>query len=130
MGDGESDAAHDLLDVENLLESYFMLADSTGETLTSIGEFIDDTEDLINIDLDYRRNKLIRFEVVLSAAGFSLAMFNAAAGMLGENLVLPELVTSEVWAPLPFAVINVSMLLLCLLTYQRVYSTLTRRKMI
>jgi hypothetical protein len=54
------------------------------------GEYIDDTEDLINIQLDYSRNKLIRFEIMLTTGTFSLAMFSAVAGMLGENVVLPD----------------------------------------
>jgi hypothetical protein len=47
--------------------------------------------------------------------------------MLGENLVLPELISTAVWGPLPFAVVNVSVLLLCLITFRRVYQTLTKR---
>jgi hypothetical protein len=183
-----TEEAHDLLDMENLLESYFMLADSTNQRLDSIGEserhepclapceqppfhppaltlyppllifhlpltcipppgeYIDDTEDLINIQLDYSRNKvidwlvgwftarlgwtarlakailfwghltsplptssllsvthssllfpspqLIRFEIMLTTGSFAIAMFNAVAGMLGENLALPDLITA------------------------------------
>jgi hypothetical protein len=58
------------------------------------GEYIDDTEDLINIQLDYSRNKLIRFEIVLTTGTFAIAMFSAVASMLGENLALPELITT------------------------------------
>ena len=39
------------------------------------------------------RNKLIRFEIMLTTGTFSLALFSAVAGMLGENLVLPESIT-------------------------------------
>jgi magnesium transporter len=48
---------HDLLEVENLLESYFMMVDGTLAKLSGIGEYIDDTEDYINIELDYNRNR-------------------------------------------------------------------------
>lgn len=57
------------------------------------GEYIDDTEDLINIQLDYSRNKLIRFEIILTTGTFAIAIFSAVAGMLGENLALPEIIT-------------------------------------
>jgi hypothetical protein len=48
---------HDLLEVENLLESYFMMVDGTLAKLAGVGEYIDDTEDYINIELDYNRNR-------------------------------------------------------------------------
>lgn len=57
------------------------------------GEYIDDTEDLVNIQLDYARNKLIRFEVVLTTGTFALAFMSCVAGILGENLVLPSAIT-------------------------------------
>jgi hypothetical protein len=47
----------ELVEVENLLESYFMMVDSTAAKLAGIGEYIDDTEDYINIELDYSRNR-------------------------------------------------------------------------
>lgn len=50
---------HDLLEVENLLESYFMMVDGTLAKLAGIGEYIDDTEDYINIELDYNRNRWV-----------------------------------------------------------------------
>lgn len=63
------------------------------------GEYIDDTEDLINIQLDYSRNKLIRFEIILTTGTFAIAIFSAVAGMLGENLALPEIITDvRLWA--------------------------------
>jgi len=50
---------HDLLEVENLLESYFMMVDGTLAKLSGIGEYVDDTEDYINIELDYNRNRCV-----------------------------------------------------------------------
>lgn len=50
---------HDLLEVENLLESYFMMVDGTLAKLAGVGEYIDDTEDYINIELDYNRNRYL-----------------------------------------------------------------------
>eukprot|EP00879_Flechtneria_rotunda_P017595 GHRR01018445.1.p1 GENE.GHRR01018445.1~~GHRR01018445.1.p1 ORF type:complete len:489 (+),score=107.86 GHRR01018445.1:272-1738(+) len=71
---------HDLLEVENLLESYFMLVDGTVAKLVAIGEYIDDTEDFINIELDYNRNRLLRIEILLTVATFALAVYNLVAG--------------------------------------------------
>ena len=44
------------------------------------GEYIEDTEEYINIELDSSRNRLIRLEIVLTGATFSLALWNLVAG--------------------------------------------------
>jgi len=122
-----SEDDHDLTDVENLVESYFMVLDETHGRLQSIGEYIDDTEDLINIQLDYSRNKLIRFDILLSTGSFSLAIYSVAAGILGENLVLPKLITKNLMG---FIVMNGVMVLICFLTYAVVTTMLKMQKMI
>jgi hypothetical protein len=83
-------------DVENLLESYYMQVDGLYDKLVSVGEYIKDTEEYINIELDSSRNRLIRFEIVLSVATFSIMPFNLLAGVLGENLIIPEQITGSV----------------------------------
>jgi hypothetical protein len=45
---------------EMVLEPYFMSLDSTWNRLQAIGEYIDDTEDYVNITLDSHRNQLIQ----------------------------------------------------------------------
>jgi len=40
------------------------------------GEYIDDTEDLVNINLDNSRNKLIRFEILLTTGTFALSSYS------------------------------------------------------
>jgi len=127
IGSLEGDEYHELLDVENLLESYFMLVDSTLQSLEGLGEYIDDTEDLINIQLDYSRNKLIRFEILLTTGTFVLAFFSAVAGMLGENLVLPETITQDL---LGFVLVNGGTFLLCALMFWGVYIILLKKKLI
>lgn len=67
------------------------------------GEYIDDTEDLINIELDYSRNRLLRLEILVTVATFCLALYNLLAGVLGENLVLPAAITRDVRG---FALVN------------------------
>ncbi|ANM70257.1 magnesium transporter 7 [Arabidopsis thaliana] len=55
-GDDETDVE----ELEMLLEAYFMQIDSTLNKLTELREYIDDTEDYINIQLDNHRNQLIQ----------------------------------------------------------------------
>ncbi|KAJ9568221.1 hypothetical protein OSB04_004187 [Centaurea solstitialis] len=72
-------------EMEMLLEAYFVVIDSTLNKLTSLKEYIDDTEDLINIQLDNVRNQLIQFELLLTTATFVVAMFGVVAGIFGMN---------------------------------------------
>ena len=58
----------DLQVVEDLLETYFAHIDSTYAELDAIDQFINDTEDFVNIQLDVTRNQLQKFEVTLTSA--------------------------------------------------------------
>ena len=76
---GDESESHEA--VENLLESYFMQIDSAYDRLDAIGEYIEDTEEYINIELDSSRNRLLRLEIVLTAGTFGIAMFGLVAGV-------------------------------------------------
>eukprot|EP01018_Ginkgo_biloba_P014325 Gb_00518 [translate_table: standard] len=73
-------------ELEMLLEAYFVVIDSTLNKLTSLKEYIDDTEDFINIQLDNVRNQLIQFELLLTTATFVVAIFGVVAGVFGMNI--------------------------------------------
>ncbi|KAI4329413.1 hypothetical protein L6164_021679 [Bauhinia variegata] len=75
--------------LEMLLEAYFVVIDSTLNKLTSLKEYIDDTEDFINIQLDNVRNQLIQFELLLTTATFVVAIFGVVAGIFGMNFDIP-----------------------------------------
>ena len=47
------------------------------------GEFIKDTEEYINIELDSSRNRLIRLEIVLTAGTFAVAIW----GLVGSKIL-------------------------------------------
>ena len=67
-----------------------MQIDSAYDRLDAIGEYIEDTEEYINIELDSSRNRLLRLEIVLTAGTFGIAMFGLVAGLCSE--------TTELWA--------------------------------
>jgi hypothetical protein len=54
--------------------------DAHSNKLRNVGEYIEDTEEYINIELDAGRNRLIRLDIVLTAASFAIAPFNLLAG--------------------------------------------------
>jgi len=62
-------------------------------------------------------------QVVLSIGTFSIAMFSAVAGMLGENLELPTLITSNVWG---FAIVNIGAISLCLMVFRWCRAQMTK----
>ncbi|KAI7746860.1 hypothetical protein M8C21_016317, partial [Ambrosia artemisiifolia] len=90
--DGMSSAAsatENIEELEMLLEAYFVVIDSSLNKLTSLKEYIDDTEDFINIQLDNVRNQLIQFELLLTTATFVVAIFGVVAGIFGMNFMIP-----------------------------------------
>lgn len=72
--------------LEMLLEAYFVVVDNTLSKLLALKEYIDDTEDLINIKLGNVQNQLIQFELLLTAATFVATIFAVVTGVFGMNL--------------------------------------------
>ncbi|KAL9141233.1 hypothetical protein ABFS82_14G089600 [Erythranthe guttata] len=76
----------DVEDLEMLLEAYFMQLDGTRNKILSVREYIDDTEDYVNIQLDNQRNELIQLQLTLTIASFAVAVETALAGIFGMNI--------------------------------------------
>ncbi|KAJ8755665.1 hypothetical protein K2173_022260 [Erythroxylum novogranatense] len=76
----------DVEDLEMLLEAYFMQLDGTRNKILSVREYIDDTEDYVNIQLDNQRNELIQLQLILTIASFAIAMATLIAGAFGMNI--------------------------------------------
>ncbi|XP_050203950.1 magnesium transporter MRS2-I-like [Mercurialis annua] len=77
---------HDVEELEMLLEAYFMQIDGTLNKLTTLREYIDDTEDYINIQLDNHRNQLIQLELFLCSGTVCLSVYSLVAAIFGMNL--------------------------------------------
>ncbi|KAJ0093591.1 hypothetical protein Patl1_25237 [Pistacia atlantica] len=56
------------------------------EMLLELREYIDDTEDYINIQLDNHRNQLIQLELFLSSGTVSLSIYSLVGGIFGMNI--------------------------------------------
>ncbi|KAG9135461.1 hypothetical protein Leryth_007231 [Lithospermum erythrorhizon] len=76
----------DVEDLEMLLEAYFVQLDGTRNKILSVREYIDDTEDYVNIQLDNQRNELIQLQLILTNASFCIAVGTAIAGIFGMNI--------------------------------------------
>ncbi|XP_024197312.1 magnesium transporter MRS2-I isoform X1 [Rosa chinensis] len=77
---------NDVDELEMLLEAYFMQIDGTLNKLATLREYIDDTEDYINIQLDNHRNQLIQLELILSSGTVGLSMYSLVCGIFGVNI--------------------------------------------
>ncbi|KAL5992924.1 hypothetical protein ACLOJK_013843 [Asimina triloba] len=77
---------NDVEDLEMLLEAYFMQLDGTRNKILSVREYIDDTEDYVNIQLDNQRNELIQLQLILTIASFALTFGTMMAGIFGINI--------------------------------------------
>ncbi|XP_058086550.1 magnesium transporter MRS2-I-like [Magnolia sinica] len=77
---------NDVEELEMLLEAYFMQIDGTLNKLTTLREYINDTEDYINIQLDNRRNRLIQVDLFLNSTLFCLSIYSLVAGYFGMSV--------------------------------------------
>ncbi|MED6182066.1 Magnesium transporter MRS2-I, variant 2 [Stylosanthes scabra] len=77
---------NDVEELEMLLEAYFTQIDGTLNKLNTLREYIDDTEDYINIQLDSHRNQLIQLELFLSSGTVCLSIFSLVAAIFGMNI--------------------------------------------
>ncbi|KAK9684233.1 hypothetical protein RND81_10G195600 [Saponaria officinalis] len=77
---------NDVEELEMLLEAYFMQIDGTLNRLTTLREYIDDTEDYINIQLDNHRNQLIQLELFLSSGTVCLSIYSLVTAIFGMNI--------------------------------------------
>lgn len=83
----------DVAELEMLLEAYFVQADGTLNKLSTLREYVDDTEDYVNIMLDDKQNNLLQMGVLLTTAILVISMYIAIAGVFGMNI------TINLWHP-------------------------------
>ncbi|WOK99598.1 magnesium transporter MRS2-3 isoform X1 [Canna indica] len=73
-------------ELEMLLEAYFIQIDGTLNNLSTLREYVDDTEDYINIMLDDKQNHLLQMGVMLTTATLIVSAFVAIVGVFGMNI--------------------------------------------
>ena len=55
------------MQVEQVLETYFMNLDNTYNKLQTLAEYVDDTEDYIKFEIDTQRNRFIEVTRMVTA---------------------------------------------------------------
>ncbi|GJN02927.1 hypothetical protein PR202_ga20322 [Eleusine coracana subsp. coracana] len=110
-------------ELEILLEAYFVQIDGTLNKLSTLREYVDDTEDYINIMLDDKQNQLLQMGIVLSTGTLVVSCAITAAGVLGMNIRIPlydEATTAVFWQATGGIVgAGAAIYLLALLCYRR-----------
>ncbi|CAN6235017.1 unnamed protein product [Urochloa humidicola] len=76
-------------ELEILLESYFVQTDGTLNKLNTLREYVDDTEDYINIMLDEKQNQLLQMGIMLSTGTLVVSAGIAVTGVFGMNITIP-----------------------------------------
>jgi len=76
----------DVQQVEMLLQAYFIQMDNTFNQLETMNEYISDTEEYIDLEIDNFRNNLIRTRMILNIGNVVFASVFAVASIWGMNL--------------------------------------------
>ncbi|KAF3782262.1 Magnesium transporter [Nymphaea thermarum] len=73
-------------ELEMLLEAYFVQIDGTLNKLSVLREYVDDTEDYINIMLDDKQNQLLHMGVLINIATLLITTAVVVTGIFGMNI--------------------------------------------
>ncbi|KAK7247622.1 hypothetical protein RIF29_42509 [Crotalaria pallida] len=76
----------DVEELEMLLEAYFAQINGILQKLSSLSEYVDDTEDYINIMLDDKQNQLLQGSVILNLLNMVLNAGIVVVGLFGMNI--------------------------------------------
>ncbi|XP_020221351.1 magnesium transporter MRS2-4 [Cajanus cajan] len=111
---------NDVEDLEMLLDAYFMQLDGTRNKILSVREYIDDTEDYVNIQLDNHRNELIQLQLTLTIASFAIAIETLIASAFGMNIPCKLYYINGIFWPIVWVTSGICVLLfLLILAYAR-----------
>ncbi|KAK7318396.1 hypothetical protein RJT34_03096 [Clitoria ternatea] len=76
----------EIAELEMLLEAYFAQTDGILQKLTSLSEYVGDTEDYINIMLDDKRNQLLQGAIMFNTLNVILNAGIVVVGLFGMNV--------------------------------------------
>ncbi|KAK7247494.1 hypothetical protein RIF29_42377 [Crotalaria pallida] len=76
----------DIEELEMLLEAYFAQINGILQKLSNLSEYVDDTEDYINIMLDDKQNQILQGSVILNLLNMMLNAGIVVVGLFGMNI--------------------------------------------
>mmetsp|Transcript_21337 Transcript_21337/g.31667 ORF Transcript_21337/g.31667 Transcript_21337/m.31667 type:complete len:663 (-) Transcript_21337:501-2489(-) len=75
------------VEVELLFEDYLLQMDEMLHSLRSVQSSVRNTEEVVEIELDLIRNRIMRYEMLLELSGLVVGVAAAVTGAFGMNLV-------------------------------------------
>lgn len=84
-----SDLKPNVEELEMLLGAYFVQIEGILNKLSTLHEYVHNTEDYINIVLDDKQNQLLRMGLIISTATFMISLSVVAIGFLSINIRIP-----------------------------------------
>ncbi|KAF7115852.1 hypothetical protein RHSIM_RhsimUnG0046300 [Rhododendron simsii] len=81
-----SDHKPNVEELEMLLGAYFVQIEGILNKLSTLREYVHNTEDYINIVLDDKQNQLLRMGLIISMAIFMISLADVAMGFLAVNI--------------------------------------------
>uniref|UniRef100_A0A7S3BNU4 Magnesium transporter n=1 Tax=Prasinoderma singulare TaxID=676789 RepID=A0A7S3BNU4_9VIRI len=81
--------AYDVEEIEDLLETFNEQILAVVYKLSTLREYIDDTEDYIAIMQDSHRNRLIQMDLIVTCGTFCLTIYNVVGALFGMNIPNP-----------------------------------------
>nr|KYP58331.1 hypothetical protein KK1_004634 [Cajanus cajan] len=76
----------DVEELEMLLEAYFAQTNGILQRLSSLSEYVDNTEDYINIMLDDKQNQLLQASIIFNTLNMILSAGIVVVGLFGMNI--------------------------------------------
>lgn len=97
-----------------------MQVDASLNKLSLVREYIDDTEDYVNVRLDHQRNQLFQFQITLGASALAIAVCMGMVGCFSMNIHVPPYDSPHWFTPfLIFSCLLSSFIFLGILWYVR-----------
>ncbi|GAB4823008.1 hypothetical protein N2152v2_010054 [Parachlorella kessleri] len=81
---------HEVEELEDLLESYFMQVDYLLRRLMLLNERVGSTEAYLSIEMDHRRNELVALDLFATCVTGAFAFVSMIGGIFGMNLAIGD----------------------------------------
>ncbi|CAN0052943.1 unnamed protein product [Discosporangium mesarthrocarpum] len=85
MGEVRDPSQHQ--EVEMLFENYLLEASGKRSDVRDLENTARNTEEIVEIELDVLRNRILRFELILSISGLTVSLGALVTGVFGMNLL-------------------------------------------
>ncbi|KAJ1617372.1 hypothetical protein T492DRAFT_1100303 [Pavlovales sp. CCMP2436] len=122
-------------DMENMLETYFEQIDGGSKKLGELRDYVMNTEDYVQIELDSHRNSLIRLDLVMTTATLCISAFSLIGSLFGMNIHFwsddyPDLADDGLPGPLTFKVVVLGSLVGCIGSFVLIMSYARKKKLL